>query len=271
MRALPAKAAHARWPVGRSSRDRWQQLLFGFYPPELYWRPVLALSCSSRHGADPVDNLPRKMLILTLAAPFLCFWLLWGGSIWAPIVVALGFVLGWAIIKFGSDVSGNLVAMIAAVLIPIVFWLFAAGPLVSVLSSIAAHRPPIRASRDFGGFMLAVVIGVSGIVLSMPLGILLALGRQSDLFIINKMLGDLHRGDPGRAADRLAVHRLAAAELLPAAGNELRPDAAGDHHGDAVLVGLYRRSRPRWSGGVAKGPIRGRRQSGARTTGSPCG
>jgi len=41
-------------------------------------------------------------------------------------------------------------------------------------------------SRQIGGFMLAVIIGVAGIVLSMPLGILLALGRQSDLFIINK-------------------------------------------------------------------------------------
>jgi His/Glu/Gln/Arg/opine family amino acid ABC transporter permease subunit len=41
-------------------------------------------------------------------------------------------------------------------------------------------------SKDFGGFMLALIIGITGIVLSLPLGILLALGRQSDLFIINK-------------------------------------------------------------------------------------
>lgn len=41
--------------------------------------------------------------------------------------------------------------------------------------------------RAFGGFMLALIIGLSGIILSLPLGILLALGRQSDLFIINKV------------------------------------------------------------------------------------
>jgi general L-amino acid transport system permease protein len=41
-------------------------------------------------------------------------------------------------------------------------------------------------SDDFGGFMLAFVIGIAGIILSLPLGIVLALGRQSDLFIINK-------------------------------------------------------------------------------------
>lgn len=40
-------------------------------------------------------------------------------------------------------------------------------------------------SRDFGGFMLALVIGLAGISLSMGLGILLALGRQSNLFIIH--------------------------------------------------------------------------------------
>ncbi len=42
---------------------------------------------------------------------------------------------------------------------------------------------PVETSR-FGGFMLTMVIGVTGIVCSLPLGILLALGRQSELHII---------------------------------------------------------------------------------------
>ena len=37
---------------------------------------------------------------------------------------------------------------------------------------------------QFGGFMLTMVIGVTGIVFSLPLGILLALGRQSNLHFI---------------------------------------------------------------------------------------
>jgi general L-amino acid transport system permease protein len=41
-------------------------------------------------------------------------------------------------------------------------------------------------SDDFGGFTLSFIIGMAGIILSLPLGIVLALGRQSDLFIINK-------------------------------------------------------------------------------------
>ena len=36
----------------------------------------------------------------------------------------------------------------------------------------------------FGGFMLNLIVGLSGIVLSLPVGILLALGRQSKLPLI---------------------------------------------------------------------------------------
>ena len=39
-------------------------------------------------------------------------------------------------------------------------------------------------SAKFGGFMLTVLIGATGIILSLPIGILLALGRQSDLIFI---------------------------------------------------------------------------------------
>lgn len=42
---------------------------------------------------------------------------------------------------------------------------------------------PVSTDR-FGGFMLTLVIGITGIVMSLPIGILLALGRQSKLAII---------------------------------------------------------------------------------------
>ena len=42
---------------------------------------------------------------------------------------------------------------------------------------------PVESSK-FGGFMLTLVIGVTGIVASLPLGILLALGRRSDLLVL---------------------------------------------------------------------------------------
>ena len=42
-------------------------------------------------------------------------------------------------------------------------------------------------SRQLGGFMLATIIGVAGIVLSLPIGILLALGRRSGLIFIQSI------------------------------------------------------------------------------------
>jgi general L-amino acid transport system permease protein len=167
--------------------DRWNQLLFGFYPRDLYWRPVLALALFLA-GIAPVlyDSLPRKMLWLSAASPFVIFWLLWGGTIWGPIAVAAGFGLAAVVFRFGVPAVGRLVATIATIVVPVLYWLFLAGPVTNLLSSIVPLGMEYVPSDDFGGFMLALVIGISGIVLSLPLGILLALGRQSDLFIINK-------------------------------------------------------------------------------------
>jgi len=77
--------------------------------------------------------------------------------------------------------------MIAAIVVPILFWWFAVGPAAADLNRLVPIRLEAVASRDFGGFMLSVIIGLSAIVLSLPLGIVLALGRASDLFIINKV------------------------------------------------------------------------------------
>ena len=168
--------------------DRWPQLVFGFYPSELYWRPVLAflLLCLA---VAPIlySNLPRKLLWFSMAFPFVAYLLLWGGTIWVPLVVAAGPAIGVLAYRAVAPLAGSLAAIIAAFLAPILWWLFLAAPLAAALSSLAPIGLQAVTSKAIGGFMLAIVIGVSGIVLSLPLGILLALGRQSDLFIINKM------------------------------------------------------------------------------------
>tara|TARA_R110002167_G_scaffold100794_1_gene262703 strand:+ start:14053 stop:15321 length:1269 start_codon:yes stop_codon:yes gene_type:complete len=164
--------------------DRWHQLLFGFYPGNLYWRPVLALALFLG-GLSPIlfPNISRKMLWLTVAAPFLCFWLLWGGSIWLTVSIALGFVAGYFAFVVVSKVSA-LAGIVAALLAPLLYWIFLSGPVTSTLDSILPIGIEFVESRAFGGFMLSIVIGLAAIVLSLPLGILLALARQSDLFII---------------------------------------------------------------------------------------
>ena len=165
--------------------DRWHQLLFGYYPSELYWRPLLALVIFLV-GLSPVlfPNVSRKVLIVSALAPFVCFWLLWGGSIWLPVSVALGFVVGYvAYAPLVKNISA-LAGIIGAIVLPLIYWLFLAGPVYGALDNVIPIGIEFVASRAFGGFMLSVVIGLAAIVLSLPLGILLALARQSDLFII---------------------------------------------------------------------------------------
>lgn len=166
---------------------RWHQLLFGFYPQELYWRPVLAFVLLLSALAPVLfNNLPRKLLTWSMLAPFVMYFLLWGGTIWGPLMVLAGFVLGSVAFRFGEQVNA-IIAVLAAILVPVLFWLFLAGPIAGALSELLPIGITKVESKDMGGFMLATIIGVSGITLSLPLGIILALGRQSDMFLINKM------------------------------------------------------------------------------------
>ncbi len=168
--------------------ERYQQLMFGFYPSELYWRPILAF-IGLLVALSPVlfSHLPRKMLWFTGIFPFLCFWLLWGGTIWFPISVLAGFAIGYAAFVLVSRTAGNLAAVTAAILVPVLWWLFLAAPVANDLDKVIPLGIEQVGSAKFGGFMLSVTIGVTGIALSLPIGILLALGRQSDLLILKSM------------------------------------------------------------------------------------
>ncbi len=178
-------ASGACWAV---IHERFWQLMYGFYPSHLYWRPNLAFVLLLL-GIAPVlfDNLPRKMLLITIAVPFVGPWLLWGGSVWVPIMVFLGFVIGIMVNRFVGRMSGALVGIIVGVLAAVVWWLFLSGPAADLVQSIIPLSIEPVASRNFGGFMLAITLGITGIAMSFPLGIFLALGRQSNLVILKTM------------------------------------------------------------------------------------
>ena len=169
-------------------RERWPQYLFGFYPSHLYWRPVLAFALLVVAVAPILfDKLPRKMLWFSLVYPAIGYWLLWGGSVWVPVTALAGFAIGYAAAKLVQPVGGTILATIAAVLAPVLWWMFLAGPVGDILHSILPVALQTVRSREFGGFVLAFTIGFTGIAFSLPLGIMLALGRQSDMFIVNKL------------------------------------------------------------------------------------
>ena len=180
-REILAGESGACWGV---IKERWHQLLFGFYPQDKYWRPVLAFVLMLVAVAPILfAAVPRKILWFSAVFPFLAFWLIWGGSIWYAVFALLGFVAGYVAYVALQRVSG-IVAIIAAIITPIVWWLFIAGRLDALFSKILPISLTSVQSHDLGGFMISIIIGVTGIALSLPLGILLALGRQSDMPLV---------------------------------------------------------------------------------------
>ncbi|RBW53824.1 amino acid ABC transporter permease [Ruegeria sp. A3M17] len=174
---------HACWAV---INDRWLQLLFGFYPSHLYWRPIVSLILLLVALAPVLysDRVPSKMLIVTAIYPFLMPFLMWGGTIWGPIAAALGFVVGWGVYTLVSKRLSGLFGMVAGVAASVIWWLVLSSYFVGALDSILPIGIEAVQSRQFGGFMLAILLGVVAIGVSLPIGIVLALGRQSDLMIV---------------------------------------------------------------------------------------
>ena len=164
--------------------ERWNQLLFGFkYPPEEYWRPILAFILLFAAAAPVmfIMFLPKKLLVFTAIYPFLAFWLIWGGTILTPVFAAVGLVVGYLVYanlvrnSFAAGFFGGIAAAF------VTWWISgfitaAIGPDFMALEAVP--------SRDMGGFMLNMILGVVCVSLSLPIGIVLALGRQSDMPLI---------------------------------------------------------------------------------------
>ena len=163
-------------------KERFPQLIYGFkYPPTEFWRPNIAVILLL-FALGPVlfRRLPRKLLAFTVIYPFLAYWLIWGGTILVPFVAFLGTAFGiYCFRRFSSNalVVGAITGVIAANIV------WALGGYVSELNDTVLALPEV-ASRDMGGFMLNILLGTIACSVSIPLGIFLALGRQSNMPII---------------------------------------------------------------------------------------
>lgn len=163
--------------------ERWNQLLFGFkYPSELYWRPGLAFILLFVAGAPLLffKLFPSKMLIFTGLYPFIAYWLIWGGSLLVPVFALLGVLLGAFVYKRTVSASAGM-AVIAGFVAALIFWILS-GFITEPMANVLAIEPV--PSRDMGGFMINLMLGVVCVSLSVPFGIMLALGRQSSMPII---------------------------------------------------------------------------------------
>ena len=163
-------------------QERFPQLIYGFkYPSSEYWRPNLA-TVLLLVALAPVlfRRLPKGLLVFTVIYPFLAYWLIWGGSILIPTVAFVGCFTGVACYKKFS--SGAFVTAIILSLISAYLCWFLGGYLISWNDTFLSLE--IVPSRDMGGFMLNLLLGTIAVSLSIPLGIALALGRQSNMPII---------------------------------------------------------------------------------------
>ena len=182
-------ASGACWAV---IHERIYQFLFGFYPPELYWRPILAFMLLFVAIAPVLfSSAPRQMLWFSLAYPLIAFFLIWGGSIWGTLLFLAGPVVGYLVgFRAGRFAYGDnfIVGAAVTVLATVLWWLFAVTPIADALTSTIGFVgfEPVESDR-LGGFLLSITIGVIGISGSLPIGIVLALGRQSSMFAIKTM------------------------------------------------------------------------------------
>lgn len=215
-------------------RERWYQFIFGFYPPALWWRPILAFGLmivavapvlySGRKrtlgmiqagvmlfllitlalaGAPwPVfvfvvllqtalfflsNERPGALFIFTALYPAICFLLLWGGSAWMPVMAMVGFVILALVARLLSDRLGAAVAVGLGLVAATVWWLYLGGAIADAFDAVLPlGLEPVK-SDQFGGFLLAIVIGVTAISCSLPIGIILALGRQSNMLIVKTL------------------------------------------------------------------------------------
>ena len=163
-------------------RNRINLFIYGFYPEAERWRVDLSFILLIV-AVVPIlfDKTPGRKygLIYAAAFPFIAAWLLKGdSSIFSFFALLILFLVPpvaglqgrkfrwwWYFVYYG------------------IFWFL----IDFVFSLLSGFELPIVDSDQFGGIMLTIVLGVTGISFSLPIGIVLALGRTSH-FPVLKMI-----------------------------------------------------------------------------------
>ena len=140
--------------------------------PRVRW----ALLNATWQGTTRADCVPGGACWVFIKARFLQFMVgfypeaeRWRVAIWA-IVTALALL---ALLKAPAKHRGTVALAIVALLPPLGIWLLGGGFGLARVET-----------RDWGGLMLTIFISIHAAFIAIPLGILLALGRQSQLPLI---------------------------------------------------------------------------------------
>lgn len=170
----------ARWAVVTVNM---RLLMVGQYPLTELWRVWLCVHLLAAIGGLSWGIWIRRYRalgwILLVAPPGLALAMLDPSSparihlLVLPVVMLAGFVLG----RLGGKRIQRTV---------LTFWLIYLPLVILLVNGLTAQSDPLRSvgSNFWGGLLLTMLLTVVGILVSFPMGILLALGRRSELPII---------------------------------------------------------------------------------------
>ncbi|HET7408678.1 MAG TPA: ABC transporter permease subunit [Paracoccaceae bacterium] len=117
--------------------QRFDQFIYGFYPEPLRWRPNLAFVLLVVSVAYVLfDRMPFRPAGLVLAAvyPVVAYFLIWGGTIWAPIFILLTAPIAYGVFRVTSRFIDPLFAVAAAGAAAVLWLLFVVGPADSAIT-----------------------------------------------------------------------------------------------------------------------------------------
>lgn len=180
-----AESAGACWAV---VNERFAQFTYGFYPAEERWRPDLTFVLLVL-AVLPIlfETFPHrgKALIFSALYPFVAYGILLGGT--TPTTSDVLWTLVPAAFLIGGSMGMRTVLPKWGELANFLFWVGVIWGAIGVILLISGWLfEPVK-TRDIGGFLLTLVIGITGITISLPIGVVLALGRKSDMPIIRWM------------------------------------------------------------------------------------
>jgi len=201
------KASGACWPFVAA---KFNQFVYGFYPYEELWRPNLVFALGLLLLVPlMIPAVPFKRLNAILffgVYPIAGFVLLTGGNLDMQRFLLGRFIRISDYVEVGNwrgfrssfwiDFAATAVVLTAAIaVIARIFGTRFATSLKTMLvafGALAMLLAPADAdfglrwveSREWGGLLVTLVVAITGIVASLPIGIVLALGRRSNMRLV---------------------------------------------------------------------------------------
>jgi general L-amino acid transport system permease protein len=166
----------ARWDVVTRNM---RLLLIGQFPGDQAWRlwlSLLFLSALTGVSAGTYGRTARTLAIAVSAFQLL----LAGLTVVSPVgpLVSAGLLVNAIMVWVGVGAGHRLDIPSRALLIA---WIASIPVTWVLLSGIVGTPVPAIASQLWGGLLLTILLAAVGIVVSFPLGVLLALGRRSTM------------------------------------------------------------------------------------------